>query len=92
LLEVSIRRCARITKLLHWTGTKICELHHFDGLTDVATFFIEFKAIGVEQKWLLDLDVVLKANLAIWWVSHKIYIQDWPQCKRLMKIRFWRNE
>jgi len=86
--EVSMRRCARITKSLCWIGTKICKLPHYDGLTDATTFFFKFQDIVVEQQRLLALDVSLKETYARWWVAHKISIQDWSQCKRLMQIRF----
>lgn len=88
LHEISTRRCARITKSLHWIGTKICELPHFDGLTNVTTFFMEFETVIVEQHRLLALDVALKATPTRWWVTHNQHIQDWSQRKRLMHIKF----
>lgn len=73
---------------MRWIGTEVCELPHFDGLTDVTTFFIEFEVIVVEKQRLLALDISMKATLARWWATHKTHIQEWSQCKRLMQIRF----
>lgn len=87
LHEVSTRRCVRITKSLCWIGREICELPHYDGLIDVMTFFVEFEHVLVEHKRLLALYVALKATPTRWWVTHKIFIQDWSQCRRLMHIR-----
>jgi len=46
-------------------------------LGDVATFFLEFEDVVVEQQRLLALDVALRETPARWWVAHKISIQDW---------------
>jgi len=88
LHEVFVRRCARITKSLRWIGTEVCELPHYDGLSDVATFFVAFENVVIEQQRLLALDVTLRATPARWWAAHKNSIQYWSQCRRLMQIRF----
>jgi len=73
---------------LCWIGTEVCELPLFDGLGDVEILFLEFKGLIVEPQILLALDVALRDTPAIWWVAHKVSIQNWIQCKRLMQIRF----
>ena len=64
LLEVSSRRCARITKTLHWIGTKLCELPMFDGEGSVETFFMKYEEMVVEPQRLLALDLALRATLS----------------------------
>jgi len=83
-----LRIYAKITKSLHWISSEVCELPHFEGLCNVATFFVEFEDVFVEQQRLLDLDVSLREIPARWWDVHKNSIQEWSQCKRLMQIRF----
>jgi hypothetical protein len=41
--EVSTRRCARMTRSLHWIGTKLCDPPRYDGLTDISLFVKEFE-------------------------------------------------
>jgi hypothetical protein len=41
-----------------------------------------------DNQRLLSLDIALKATPARWWGVHKQNIQDWYQCKRLLRIRF----
>jgi len=88
LHEVFVRICARITKSMCWVGTKVCELPLFDGLSDVEILFVELEIFVVEQKRILALDASLRDTPARWWAAHKNSIQDWSQCKRLIKIRF----
>jgi hypothetical protein len=42
----------------------------------------------MENKILPVLDIALKYTLAIWWGTHKENINNWFQCKRLLRIRF----
>jgi hypothetical protein len=75
--EVSTRRCARITRSLHWIGTKLCDPPKYDGLTDISYFVKVLELQIPKQQILLALDVVLKATPARWWDSHKEGIEDW---------------
>jgi hypothetical protein len=91
LHEVSTRRCARITRSLHWIGTKVCDLPKYDGLTDVDPFVKEFELQIPDQQRLLALDVTLKVTPMRWWVTHKERIDNWQQCRRLLQVRFGTN-
>jgi hypothetical protein len=42
----------------------------------------------LENQRLLLLDIALKEITTRWWGAHKETIQDWYQCKRLLRIRF----
>jgi hypothetical protein len=42
----------------------------------------------LENQRLLALDISLKETHSRWWGAHKEMIQDWYQCKRLLRIRF----
>jgi hypothetical protein len=79
LHEVSTRKCARITHVLRWIGTEICEPPRYDGLTDVVYFIREFELQISDQQRLLALDVALKETPARWWDAHKDGIRDWKQ-------------
>jgi hypothetical protein len=86
--EVSTRRCACITRSLHWIGTELCNPPRYDGLTDISMFVKTFELQVPEQQRLLALDVVLKVTPSRWWVAHREGMKDWLQCNRLMQIRF----
>jgi hypothetical protein len=62
MYEVSMWRCARLTKAVHWIGTELSNIPTFDGLNNLETFLIEFEGIVPIQKRLLALDEALKAN------------------------------
>jgi hypothetical protein len=38
-------RCARLTKEVHWIGTKVSNFPTFDGLNHLETFLSEFEEI-----------------------------------------------
>lgn len=48
LHELSVRGCVRITKSLHWIGSEVCELPHFEGLSDAETFFVKLEIVVVK--------------------------------------------
>jgi len=62
---------------ISWIGSEVCELPHYDGLTDIATFLVEFENVVVEQQRLLALDVALRTTPMRLWATHKTSIQDW---------------
>jgi hypothetical protein len=45
MYEVSTRRCARLTRVVHWIGTKVSNLPTFDGLNHLGTFLVEFEKL-----------------------------------------------
>jgi hypothetical protein len=45
MYEVSTRRCARLTKAVHWIDTEVSNLPKFDGLNNLDTFIFEFEGI-----------------------------------------------
>jgi hypothetical protein len=51
-------------------------------------FLTNYEEEVLENQRLLSLDISLKETPERWWVSHKESIQDWYQCKRLLRIRF----
>ena len=59
----------------------------FYGLNDLEFFFMEFESV-VENQILPVLDIALKATPSHWWGTHKEKINNWFQCKRLLRIRF----
>jgi hypothetical protein len=60
MYEVSTRRCATLTKVVHWIGKEVSNLPTFDGLNNLETFLAEFERIVPIQQRLLALDEVLK--------------------------------
>jgi hypothetical protein len=88
LHEVSTRRCARIDHTVRWVGTEIREPPSFHGLNDLEEFLTKYEEEVLENQRLLALDIALKETPARWWGAHKETIQDWYQCKRLLRIRF----
>jgi hypothetical protein len=79
MFEVSTRRCAILTKVVRWIGTKVSNLPKFDGLNNLETFLFEFEGILSVQQRLLELDEALKATPTIWWVTHKNNITEWAR-------------
>jgi hypothetical protein len=45
MYEVSMRRCARLTKEVRWIGKEVSHIHTFDGLNHLDTFLVEFERI-----------------------------------------------
>jgi hypothetical protein len=88
MYEVSTRRCARLTREVHWIGTTVSNLPTFDGLNHLESFLLEFEEIVPIQHRLLALDEALKATPARWWGTHKHNITYWVQCRTLMTARF----
>ena len=88
LHEVSMRRCARLTRSVRWVENELREIPTFEGLTDLVTFLNEFEEPFIELQRLSALDHSLKVTPARWWVAHKNSITDGPQCRRLMEVRF----
>jgi hypothetical protein len=88
MYEVSTRRCARLTKEVHWIGTTVSNLPTFDGLNHLKGFLLNFEEIVPTQKRLLAMDKALKETLARWWGTHKKNITNWVQCRTLMIARF----
>ena len=64
------------------------ELPTYEGLPYFVTFLNEFEELVIESQRLSTLDHALKAIPARWWGVHKNYLRDWPQCRRLMEVRF----
>lgn len=59
----------------------------FDGESSVELFFMRFEELVVEPQILLALDVALRATPVRWWTTHKVSINNWGQCRRLMMVR-----
>jgi hypothetical protein len=43
MYKVSIRRCAILTREVHWIGTTVSNLPTFDGMNPLETFLLEFE-------------------------------------------------
>jgi hypothetical protein len=65
MYEFSTRRCARLTKVVCWIGTKVSTLTTFDGLNNLETLLLEFEGIVPIQQRLFPLDEALKETSAI---------------------------
>jgi hypothetical protein len=87
MYEVSTRRCARLTREVHWINKTVSNLPTFDGLNHLKVFFIKFEVVPIQQR-LLSLDEALKATPTRWWGTHKHNITDCVQCHTLMTVRF----
>jgi hypothetical protein len=88
MYAVSTRRCAILTREVHWIDTTISNLPTFDGMNPLEAFLSDFEASVPTQQRLLAMDEALKATLARWWGTHKSNIIDWIQCRTLMTARF----
>ena len=86
--EVSMRRCARITRSVRQVGADASDLPRYEGLPNLASFLAKFEAKVMESQRLSALDFVLKAMPAKWWGTHKQSISEWSQCRRLLEIIF----
>jgi hypothetical protein len=80
MYEVSTRRCASMTREVHWIGTMVSKLPTFDGLNPLETFLLEFEASVPTQHRLMAMDEALKYTPARWWGMHKRNITNWVQC------------
>jgi hypothetical protein len=88
MYEVSIRRCARLTREVRWIDTTVSNLPTFDGLNSLEKFLSEFETSVPAQQSLLAMDKAMKATPAIWWGMHKGNITGWKQCRTLMTAWF----
>ena len=43
--EFSTRRCARLTREVHWIDTEVSNMPTFDGLNNLETFLLEFEEV-----------------------------------------------
>jgi hypothetical protein len=88
MYEVSTRRCARLTREVHWIGTTMSKLPTFNGMNPLESFLTDFEEIVPTQQRLLAMDEALKATPERWWGTHKRNITDWTQCQTLMTTQF----
>jgi hypothetical protein len=88
MYEVSTRRCARLTREVPWIDTRVSNLPTFYGLNPLETFFSDFEESVPMQQRFLAMDKALKETLEIWQGTHKTNIEDWVQCRTLMKTQF----
>jgi hypothetical protein len=88
MYEVSTRRCARLTREVHWIGTTVSNLPTFDGMNPLETFLLDFEESVPIQHRLLAMDEALKSTPTRWWGAHKSNVTDWIQCRTLMATRF----
>jgi hypothetical protein len=77
-----------MTRALRWVGTEVREPPTFYGQNDLEEFLMKFELEVVENQRLPVLYIALKATHARWWGTHKENINNWYQCKRLLRIRF----
>jgi hypothetical protein len=66
MYEVSTRRCARLTREVHWIGTTLGNLPSFDGLNPLETFLSDFEESVPMQQILLAMDAALRETPARW--------------------------
>ena len=85
-------KCGLITQSLQHVATETVELPIYEGLSGLFEFFQEFEEKVFEPQRILALDVVLKATLARWWVTHKQMFHELKQCHRLMMVHFGDTE
>ena len=83
-----MQRCARITRVVQTVGAEASVIPTYEGLSNLASFLVEFEETFIESQRLPPLHCVLKATPARWWGTHKKSISEWPHCKRLMEIIF----
>jgi hypothetical protein len=86
MYEVSIRRCARLTREVRWIGKTLSNLPSFDGLNPLEVFLSDFEPRVPTQQRFLTMDEALKATPARWWGKHKRNITDWVQCCNMMTV------
>ena len=71
---------------VRWVGSEVSDIPTYEGLPNIKKILNEFEEKVTEHQRLSALDFVLKATLTKWWVDHKKYISEWPQCQILMEI------
>jgi hypothetical protein len=76
MYEVSIGRCARLTREFCWIGTTLSNLPTFDGLNHFEALLLEFEEIVPIQQRLLAMDKALKETPTRWWGTHKTTLQN----------------
>ena len=84
--EVSIRKCARITQSLRWVAAEVIDLSMYEGIPNLVVFISELEDKVSEPQRLLALEEALKATPERWWDTHKVSIEYWKICRRLMKV------
>jgi hypothetical protein len=62
MCEVSVWRCARLTREVRWIGIEVRNLPTFDGLNNLETFLSDFEEIVLVQHILLALDVLKQTS------------------------------
>jgi hypothetical protein len=77
MYEVSTRRCARLTREVHWISTTVNNLPTFVGINPLEEFLSDLEESVPTQQILLALAKVLKSTPARWWGTHKDNILDW---------------
>ena len=73
---------------MRWVGIEVSDLPTYEGLPNLASFLIGFEEKVTEHQHLFALDFALKVTPAKRWAAHKESISEWPQCRRLMEIKF----
>jgi hypothetical protein len=76
MYEVSTRRCARLTREVHWIDTTMSNLPTFDGMNPLEKFLSEFETSVPTQQRLLAMDEAMKSTPAKWRGTHKGNITD----------------
>ena len=66
MYEVSIRRCARLTREVRRIGTIVRNLPTFDGLNPLENFLLEFETSIPTQQRMLAMDEAMKYTPTIW--------------------------
>jgi hypothetical protein len=88
MYEVSIKRCARLTREIRWINTTVSNLPTFDGLSPLENFLSEFGTSVPTQQRLFEMDEAMKTTPERWWGRHKGNITNWTQCQTLMTTQF----
>jgi hypothetical protein len=88
MYEVSVQRCARLTREVRWIGTDVSNMPTFDGLNHLETFLLEFEEVVLVQQRSLALDESSKETPTRWWGTHKNNIAEWVKCHTLMTMFF----
>jgi hypothetical protein len=76
MYEGSTRRCAILTKEVHWISTTVSNLPTLDGLNPLETFFLDFEESVPTQQRLLEMDEALKSTPTRWWGHIKTTSQN----------------
>jgi hypothetical protein len=77
-----------MTRTLRWVGTQVRECSNFYVLNDLEEFSMKFEVDFMVNQRLPALYISLKSTPTRWWGTHKENINNWFQCKRLLRIRF----